>query len=220
MVNNILNKKGLFITFEGPDGSGKTTIIKELYKNLNKRFKNKVVLTREPGGNKNIIAESIRNILLNTDSKISYRAEALLFAASRAQHIDDFIVPSLKKGKIILCDRFVHSSYVYQGIGRKLGIDNIKKINEFAMSNIKPDLTIFLMINPIDALNRIKKDKNREINRLDKEKVNLHKQVYQGYLKLIKSENKNKFFVVDANKTVDEITDEILKFLNKKFFNN
>lgn len=220
MVNNILNKKGLFITFEGPDGSGKTTIIKELYKNLNKRFKNKVVLTREPGGNKNIIAESIRNILLNTDSKISYRAEALLFAASRAQHIDDFIVPSLKKGKIILCDRFVHSSYVYQGIGRKLGIDNIKKINEFAMSNVKPDLTIFLMINPIDALNRIKEDKNREINRLDKEKVNLHKQVYQGYLKLIKSENKNKIFVVDANKSVDEITDEILKFLNKKFFNN
>ena len=220
MVNNILNKKGLFITFEGPDGSGKTTIIKELYKNLNKRFKNKVVLTREPGGNKNIIAESIRNILLNTDSKISYRAEALLFAASRAQHIDDFIVPSLKKGKIILCDRFVHSSYVYQGIGRKLGIDNIKKINEFAMSNVKPDLTIFLMINPIDALNRIKKDKNREINRLDKEKVNLHKQVYQGYLKLIKSENKNKIFVVDANKSVDEITDEIFKFLNKKFFNN
>ena len=220
MVNNTLNKKGLFITFEGPDGSGKTTIIKELYKNLNKRFKNKVVLTREPGGNKNIIAESIRNILLNTDSKISYRAEALLFAASRAQHIDDFIVPSLKKGKIILCDRFVHSSYVYQGIGRKLGIDNIKKINEFAMSNVKPDLTIFLMINPIDALNRIKKDKNREINRLDKEKVNLHKQVYQGYLKLIKSENKNKIFVVDANKSVDEITDEILKFLNKKFFNN
>ncbi len=220
MVNNTLNKKGLFITFEGPDGSGKTTIIKELYKNLNKRFKNKVVLTREPGGNKNIIAESIRNILLNTDSKISYRAEALLFAASRAQHIDDFIVPSLKKEKIILCDRFVHSSYVYQGIGRKLGIDNIKKINEFAMSNVKPDLTIFLMINPIDALNRIKKDKNREINRLDKEKVNLHKQVYQGYLKLIKSEKKNKIFVVDANKSVDEITDEILKFLNKKFFNN
>ncbi|MDE6476606.1 MAG: dTMP kinase [Mycoplasmoidaceae bacterium] len=120
-------KKGIFITFEGPDGCGKTTIINLIYKDLQKKFgKNNVVLTREPGGKNNVIAEDIRNILLNKlDYKISDRAEALLFAASRAQHVKDFIIPNLRKGKIVLCDRYIHSSLVYQGYARKLGIKEV-----------------------------------------------------------------------------------------------
>ncbi|MDE7433566.1 MAG: dTMP kinase [Mycoplasmoidaceae bacterium] len=122
-----MTSKGLFITFEGPDGCGKTTIINLIYKDLQKKFgKNKVVLTREPGGKNNVVAEDIRNILLN---KLSYnicdQTEALLFAASRAQHVKDFIIPNLKKGKIVLCDRYIHSSLVYQGYARGLGIQNV-----------------------------------------------------------------------------------------------
>jgi dTMP kinase len=118
---------GTFITFEGPDGSGKSTIIKKIYEQLLIDFpKKKIVLTREPGGTNNKIAEDIRNILLNKiDYKIDYHAEALLFAASRAQHVHDFIEPNLKQGNIVLCDRYIDSSIVYQGYGRKLGVDNI-----------------------------------------------------------------------------------------------
>jgi dTMP kinase len=117
-------KKGIFITFEGPDGSGKTTVIQKVYNFLNKNYD--VLLTHEPGGTNNKIAEDIRNILLNKTKYIfDYRAEALLFAASRAQHVSDFIKPNLENKKIILCDRYVDSSLVYQGYGRGLGINNI-----------------------------------------------------------------------------------------------
>jgi dTMP kinase len=119
--------RGLFITFEGPDGSGKSTIIKMVGEQLEKDFPQiKVDLTREPGGTNNKIAEDIRQILLNNDTyHIDYHAEALLFAASRSQHIHDFILPNLEKNHIVLCDRYVHSSLVYQGYGRELGKDNI-----------------------------------------------------------------------------------------------
>jgi dTMP kinase len=121
------NNKGLFITFEGPDGSGKSTIIGLIYDKLKQtKYGSKVVLTREPGGKNNIIAEDIRNILLNKlDYKISGRAEALLFAASRAQHVKDFIKPNIDNNKIVLCDRYIHSSLVYQGYARGLGIKEV-----------------------------------------------------------------------------------------------
>jgi dTMP kinase len=122
-----MNKRGLFITFEGPDGSGKSTIILMIYDKLNQHhYPFKVFLTREPGGKNNIIAEDIRNILLNNvDYKIDYRAEALLFAASRAQHVHDFIKPHINDGDLVLCDRYVHSSLVYQGYARGVGFKNI-----------------------------------------------------------------------------------------------
>jgi dTMP kinase len=117
----------LFITFEGPDGSGKSSILEKVFKQLKNDFpNNNFVLTREPGGTNNKIAEDIRNILLNkTEYKINYQAEALLFAASRAQHVHDFIKPNLEQGNFVLCDRYIDSSIVYQGFGRKLGVDNI-----------------------------------------------------------------------------------------------
>jgi dTMP kinase len=121
------NKKGLFITFEGPDGSGKSTILSMVYDHLqSKNYSFVINFTREPGGRNNIIAEDIRNILLNKiEYKISPRAEALLFAASRAQHVKDFILPNLEKGHLILCDRYIHSSLIYQGYARNLGIKEV-----------------------------------------------------------------------------------------------
>jgi dTMP kinase len=118
---------GLFITFEGPDGSGKSSILKKINEQLAIDFPHKqFMMTREPGGTNNKIAEDIRNILLNKiEYKIDYHAEALLFAASRAQHVHDFIQPNLSAGNIVLCDRYIDSSIVYQGFGRKLGVENI-----------------------------------------------------------------------------------------------
>jgi dTMP kinase len=122
-----MNKKGLFITFEGPDGSGKSTVIASVYEILkNNRHQFGICITREPGGKNNAIAEDIRHILLNKiEYQISARAEALLFAASRAQHVKDFIQPNLVKGNLVLCDRYIHSSLVYQGYARKLGIKEV-----------------------------------------------------------------------------------------------
>jgi dTMP kinase len=120
-----MKNNGLFITFEGPDGSGKSTIINMVYECIHKKYKN-IYLTREPGGKNNVIAEDIRNILLNKlDYQIDSRAEALLFAASRAQHVKDFIKPHLLNNDIVLCDRYVHSSLVYQGCARGLGIKEV-----------------------------------------------------------------------------------------------
>jgi dTMP kinase len=122
-----MNKNGLFITFEGPDGSGKSTILANIYNFLKKnKYSFHISITREPGGRNNPIAEDIRNILLNKiEYQISPRAETLLFAASRAQHVKDFIQPNLQKGNLVLCDRYIHSSLVYQGYARKLGIKEV-----------------------------------------------------------------------------------------------
>lgn len=212
-----MTKKGIFITFEGPDGCGKTTIINLIYKDLQKKFgKDNVVLTREPGGKNNVIAEDIRNILLNKlDYKISDRAEALLFAASRAQHVKDFIIPNLKKKKIVLCDRYIHSSLVYQGYARKLGIKEVRDINNFAINNTMPDFTILLMLKPEQGLARIQANKNRDVNRLDRETLDLHKQVYLGYKK-IASLYKNKIVQIDANNTIEQVHKDTIKAILKK----
>lgn len=135
--NNYKNHKGLFITFEGPDGAGKTSVIHQIYKRLMAKYPNRIVTTREPGGTNNPIAEDIRNIILNRlDYKIIPITEALLFAASRAQHIHDFIIPNLNENKIVLCDRFVHSSLIYQGVARDIGIETVKKINDYALAGL------------------------------------------------------------------------------------
>ena len=134
----MMNKKGIFISFEGPDGSGKTSVAKYIFQKIND-LNMPVVETREPGGKNNLIAEDIRDILLNhLDYKIDYRAEALLFAASRAQHVSDFILPNLDKGNIVLCDRYIHSSLVYQGYVRGLGINEvIKQVQEFMIDEMQ-----------------------------------------------------------------------------------
>ena len=147
----------MFITFEGPDGSGKSTIIKKVYEKLiNDGFD--IVLTREPGGTP--IAEKIRDIILdNSNVALDARTEALLYAASRRQHLVEKIRPALKEGKIVLCDRFLDSSLAYQGGGRNLGVQNVLNINLFATENTYPDLTLFFDIDPELGLKRVSQDK-------------------------------------------------------------
>lgn len=200
----------LFITFEGPDGSGKSTIIKmiaEYFTKHNIPF----VLTREPGGSK--IAEMIRNIILDPQNKeIAYTTEALLYAASRAQHFEDIIKPGLRDNKIVLCDRFIDSSLVYQGIARQLGVDEIMAINQFAIEGVLPDLTIFFDVDPVIGLQRIAANDNREVNRLDLEGIDFHKQVYNGYLSIVKQFN-NRFETVDASKSIEEVFNDTLSII-------
>ncbi len=175
--------RGKFISFEGTEGSGKTSVIKE----VKKYFENigfQVLVTREPGGIK--ISEKIRDIVLDVDhTEMDARTEALLFAASRRQHLIQKIIPALDEGIMVLCDRFVDSSLVYQGIARNLGEDAVYAINLFAIENTLPDLTIFVDVRPEVGLKRVFDTPNREINRLDLEKLNFHNSIYNGYLDLI-----------------------------------
>ncbi len=214
MAKNLSNKNKLFITFEGPDGCGKSTIAKKVYDYLSKLYKNKVVLTREPGGKENAIAEDIRNILLNhKEYNIQHNAEALLFAASRAQHVNDFIIPHLKKGHIVLCDRYIHSSLVYQGYVSNLGINKILEINKFAIKNTMPNLVILIMLEPKKCIERIRQN-TRNMNRLDYQSFDIQKKVYSGYQLLIKK-FPNVIKPVNGDQTVDNVFKDVLKIINK-----
>lgn len=205
--------KGYFITIEGPDGSGKSTITK-LLSNYLKDIGKEVILTREPGGTK--ISEDIRKIVLDNENvDMSYVTEALLYAASRAQHVHEKIVPAIEDGKIIISERFVLSSLVYQGIGRGLGVDKVKGINDFAIQGVEPDLILFFDINPEIALSR--KTRGNKGDRLEREDLEFHKKVYDGYLSL-KELYQEKLKTIDASKTKEEtfgqvraIVDELLK---------
>lgn len=201
---------GIFITLEGPDGSGKSTItefIVEYLKDLNIDF----IVTREPGGTS--IGEDIRNIILDKKNiNMSPRTEALLYAASRSQHVYEKIRPALEEGKVVLSERFVLSSLVYQGIGRELGVLDVKAINDFAIEGVNPDLTLFFDIDPVKALSR--KTGENSGDRLEMEGVNFHREVYNGYLKLISMYPEN-IKVIDASKSIEETFEEVKNELDK-----
>ena len=199
-IENATQPRGLFITFEGPDGSGKSSVIKYVEENLIKDGYS-VTLTREPGGVD--IAEQIRSVILNpANTKMDKKTEALLYAAARSQHLEERIKPALKAGITVLCDRFIDSSLAYQGYGRDLGEKGIFEINKFATDGLMPDLTIFLDIPPKLGLERIaKRDKK---DRLDNEPLQFHEKVYEGYLK-IAEEHKNRIVKIDASKTKEEV---------------
>lgn len=203
----------MFITFEGPDGSGKSTVIKKVYEKLiNDGYP--IILTREPGGTP--IAEKIRNVILDNDNTaLDARTEALLYAASRRQHLVEKIRPALKEGKIVLCDRFLDSSLAYQGGGRHLGIENVLNVNLFATENTYPDLTLFFNISPEEGLKRVSADKKRIADRLDNENENFHHDVYNAFLKVV-NDNKNKIVVIDATKSIDEVVDSAYKIIKDK----
>ena len=202
--------RGLFVTFEGGDGSGKTTVIHELEKRLDK-LQISYLHTREPGGS--VIAEEIRNIILDRkNTAMDKRTEALLYAASRRQHLVEIVFPALKEGKIVLCDRYLDSSLAYQGYARKIGMDEVYSINLFATENTLPDLTFFLDLPPKEGLLRIARNKEREVNRLDLEKENFHQAVYEGYQLLLKR-YPERIKRIDARKSVDEEVEEIEKIL-------
>ena len=206
----------MFITFEGPDGSGKSTVIKAVYERLiNDGYS--VILTREPGGTP--IAEKIRDVILdNSNTALDARTEALLYAASRRQHLVEKIWPAIKEGKIVLCDRFLDSSLAYQGEGRKLGIENILNVNLFATENTYPDLTLFFNISPEEGLKRVSKDKKRVADRLDNENANFHQDVYNGFLK-VNSMYKDRIQVIDATKSLNEVIENAYKIIKSKLEN-
>lgn len=192
----------LFISIEGPEGSGKTTIANLLCAYLKEKGY-QIVYTREPGGS--VIAEQIRNIVLDKqNTKMDSRTEALLFAASRRQHLVEKVIPALNEGKIVICDRFIDSSLAYQGKGRNLGIDEIYNVNLFATNGLLPNLTLYFDIDVEQGLNRVFKDKNREVNRLDVAAVNFHRVVREGYLEVLKR-YPDRIKLIDASKTVDEV---------------
>lgn len=194
--------KGIFITFEGPEGAGKTTIIKKLEKKLEKAGKD-VVVTREPGGI--VISEKIREIILHKEhTEMDARTEALLYAAARRQHLVEKVIPALHKGKIVLCDRFVDSSLAYQGYARGLGIQEVLEINQFAITGMMPNLTLFFDILPEKGLARITSNQNREINRLDLEKLDFHQKVYEGYKKIIEM-FPNRIKVINADQPLEKV---------------
>lgn len=197
---------GKFITFEGPEGAGKTTVIQMLNQSL-KDIGYCTLLTREPGGIK--IAEDIRKIILNPENtEMDPRTEALLYAAARRQHLAEKVIPALNEGKVVVCDRFVDSSLAYQGFARGLGMNEVYQINEFAINGLMPHLTFYLDIDPEIGLKRINQNQEREINRLDLEKLEFHYQVREGYLTLLER-FPGRICLIDANKPVDEVHQEI-----------
>lgn len=209
-------EKGIFITIEGPDGSGKTTIINMLAENLQKEgFE--VMATREPGGIE--IAEQIRQVILDRDNTaMDPRTEALLYAAARRQHLAEKVKPALDNGKIILCDRFVDSSLAYQGYARGLGIDEVYSINEFAIENMMPELTLYFDLAPELGLERINKNKGREVNRLDLENLEFHQKVREGYM-ILAERFTDRIVKIDASRDLETVYEDaeakIKDLLNK-----
>lgn len=200
----------MFITFEGPDGSGKSTIIQKVYDYLIENNYD-VIKTREPGGSP--IAEKIRNLILDTENtEMGYRTEALLYAASRAQHVEETILPALNENKIVLCDRFLISSLAYQGVGRDLGIGNVRKINEFAINGVFPDFVLFFDVDPITTLKR--KSSLVTADRLEKEGNNFHERVYNGYKEILNSEKNIE--IIDATQSVEDVFNQCIKVLKRR----
>ena len=203
-------KRGIFITFEGNDGAGKTTICKLVEKKLIEQGY-EVVYTREPGGSK--IAESIRNILLDVENtKMDSRTEAILYAASRRQHLVEVVQPALEAGKIVLCDRFIDSSLAYQGVGRGLGIEEVYALNQFAIDQMMPDRTIFLSVDIETGAKRM--NLRGEKNRLDLEKDSFHQKVRQGYETLLEM-YPERIVKVDATGEVEEVFDLTMQEIQK-----
>lgn len=199
--------QGLFITFEGPDGCGKTTQMKLLAEYLEKKGE-EVVLTREPGGKG--LGEKVREILLNYDGEVSDRCESFLFLADRAQNIDIIVNPAVKAGKIVLCDRHIDSTVAYQGYGRGLDIERINMLNNLATNGKKPDLTFVFDVDVETSMKRVGKEKDR----MESAGIDFHNRVRQGYLELAKQEP-NRIKVIDATKSIEEIHDEIINILKK-----
>lgn len=201
-----------FITFEGPEGSGKTTVLQRVSDKLAQNYE--LVTTREPGGVPT--GEEIRKVVLESGT-MDMRTEAMLFAASRREHLVEKVIPALENHKIVLCDRYIDSSFAYQGYARGIGIEEVKKLNDFAINGLYPDLTIYLDITAEVGRDRILKNQRNQ-NRLDKEDMAFHEKVIEGYHQVIEA-TPERFSVVDATRSIDEVVDEtyeiILNFFKK-----
>jgi dTMP kinase len=216
MNNDDPLKKHLFITFEGGEGSGKTTLVRKLAENLTKKGL-QVVVTREPGGSE--LGERIRKWLLENKTEISIgaQAELLLFLAARAQHIDETILPALNQGKVVLCDRFNDSSIAYQGVGRNLGFEYVQTLCSMACRNLEPILTFFLDVDPVVGMERRQKDApSGKVDRIESELIDFHKRVREGFLRL-SSENQDRIHLLDANLPAESVFEQALSRIQKIF---
>ena len=206
----------MFITLEGPEGSGKTTAVESAVKALEAKGY-QIVRTREPGGTP--ISEQIRNVILDkANTNMDPRTEALLYAASRRQHLVEKVWPALKEGKIVICDRYLDSSLAYQGGARGLGVDNILNVNLFATENTFPDLTLLFDITPEEGLKRISANANREVNRLDLEKLEFHHKVRNTFLELAKR-YPDRYVIIDASKSREEVAKATLDAIMSRLCN-
>lgn len=197
---------GLFITIEGPDGAGKTSVLNELYPRLQFASEKEVIRTREPGGGK--IAEKIRELILDPAyEEMDDRTEALLYAAARRQHVIDVILPALDDGKIVLCDRFVDSSIAYQGAGRRVGIKEVAQINQFATQGLTPDFTLYLDVDSDTGLERIQHSRGYQVDRLESEGLEFHQRVRHAYLK-IAEQNSARVHKIDARMGLQDVVDQ------------
>jgi len=213
MNHELKNKNGLFITFEGIDGCGKSTQVKKTVEYLKRVQDKEVIVFREPGGNE--IGEKIREILLNKKfNNMSNETELLLFIANRAQLVKNNIKTELDNGNIVICDRFIDSTTAYQGYGRGLSINFINSLNNFATldGEIIPEFTFFIDLSPIEAEKRVH-SRGEEINRMEKEGIDFFSKIYNGFKKIAKNE-KDRFITIDGNNSIDNIFNKIKIKLN------
>lgn len=203
---------GLFISLEGIDGSGKSTItalVKDHFEALNQP----IIVTREPGGN--VIAEKIRDIILDKDNHtMDDRTEALLYAASRRQHLIEKILPALDEGKLVVCDRFVDSSIAYQGYGREIGAQAVKDINAFAIEGHMPTLTIFLDVDLEVGLSRV--DTRGEMDRLETSGKDFFERVYNGYQEIMA--DNERVVKIDANRELEAVVKDVIEIIESRWF--
>jgi len=207
-------RKGVFITIEGGEGAGKSTLIEQITNMMHQRGKS-ITTTREPGGIP--IAEQIRAVILDRENTaMDARTEALLYAAARRQHLVEKVVPALEQGKMVICDRFVDSSLAYQGYARGLGMDEVWAINQFAIQDLMPDLTIYMDVSPEVGLGRIAQASEREINRLDLEKHSFHEKVREGYMKLLE-QYPERIVLINAENSSDLVFADVLSAIDDRF---
>lgn len=206
---------GIFISLEGPDGSGKSTAAKKIVPQLQQLSTQEVVLTREPGGS--AIAEQLRDIILDVhNSAMDARTEALLYAAQRRQHIVDVILPALQANKIVLSDRYIDSSVAYQGAGRQLGMQEIWQLNLFATQKLLPQLTLYFDIPPAVGLKRIQQKRAQAADRLEKEQLDFHQRVTAAYQQLI-TQDSDRIVKIDAQQTPDQVVADCLAIISQRF---
>ena len=208
--------RGIFITIEGPDGSGKTTALQQVVPRLQQEMNRKVVATREPGGSP--IAEKIRSLILDpSHTDMDSRTEALLYAASRRQHLIEKVLPVLESGDVIFCDRFVDSSIAYQGYARGIGEDGIREINQFATEGLEPDVTLYIDVPAEVGIQRIHANLDeREYNRLDQEKLDFHEKVRAGYQHLAQA-NPERIVVVDGTMSRESVAEACYHIIKNRY---
>ena len=210
-----MSAKGKFIVFEGGEGTGKSTQIRLLERHLHDKLGLEVVLSWEPGGTP--LGEKIRSILLDPASgKMSYKAEALLYSAARAEHVERVIRPALERGAVVLCDRYIDASKAYQGWGRKLGLQSVHDLNDWATDGTFPDRVFVFDLDPKLGIERVIKRQDGKLDRLEQEKIEFHQNIRAAYMHIAKS-NPDSYSVIDSTQSIEDIHASIVASVAKLF---